>query len=727
VVNSPTVGILRMAQTAQSQRVFRFGIFEVDLRSGELHRKGLKVKLQEQPFQLLSALLERPGELVTREELREKIWPAGTFVDFDHSLNTAVMRLREALNDAADNPRFVETVGRRGYRFIAPVEAIVGPVGARREPTTQEYQTKRARLHYTIALSAALVLVIGGAAWYSIFRSASTSSIRPMKVVTFAGFPGKEVDTSFSPDGNQIAFTWNGEKEDNWDVYVMLIGAEKPLRLTTNPAVDRGPAWSPNGRYIAFHRHSKGEDAIFIVPALSGPERKLRSIRLGADWEREHINWSPDGKYLVLSDSLPGQEGLGIFLLSVENPDDNRALTNPQRELFDFNPRFSPDGRTVAFTRLLTRGSAFEIYLVAVAGGEPIRLTFDKAGIRGLTWTPDGAYIIFSSERLGGTPRLWKIRSSGGEPEPLAIGQEDAALPALSHDGRRLTYTHSSVDINIWRYDASKATARSEPPTRLIASTDRNQGPQFSPDGRRIAFASTRSGSYEIWVCDSDGSNLVQVTSLGSPSEAGTPRWSPDGREIAFDFEPEGHGDIYVVKVEGGQPHRLTTGISNNEIPSYSNDGLWVYFASDRSGAWQVWKMPAKGGQAVQVTKKGGLAAFESPDGKTLYYAKGYTASGLWKVPVEGGEETPVLAQLAAGYWGYWAVIKDGLYFYNINTRAVEFFDFAAHQTTKIASPQKPAIIDNPGFAVSRDGRWVLFAQVDQVAVHIRLVESFSW
>jgi Tol biopolymer transport system component/predicted Ser/Thr protein kinase len=577
-----------------------------------------------------------------------------------------------------------------------------------------------------IALAAtALVLVIAGVIGYRCIRKPPGP---PMRVVPFTTFPGHQGYARFSPDGNQIAFAWDGEKEDNWDIYVKLIGVEKPLRLTTDPGADWSPAWSPDGRYIAFYRRTERQDGIYVVPALGGPERKLYSPNLAGAWGAPSLDWSPDGKYLAYVDARPGQQGTSIFLLAVDNPDDRRPLTSPPTPLAtDEGPRFSSDGGSVAFVRNLGRGWVQDVDVVRVAGGEPKRLTFDNVYVSGLNWTPNGAYIIFSSGRLGQTG-LWKVPASGGEPEPLSVGQE-GIMPSLSRDGHRLAYTLASDNANIWRYETHPGPRRNTSPTKLIVSTRENLGQQFSPDGKKIAFFSDRSGSNEIWVCESDGSNSLQLTSFGGPL-TGTPRWSPDGRQIAFDSEAgESHGEVYVVNAEGGKPRRLTTatGASSNVVPSWSRDGKWIYFASDRTGAWQTWKMPAEGGQAVQVTKKGGFAAFESPDGKTLYYAKGQDAPGLWKLPGQGGEETPVLEQLGAGYWGYWAVVRDGIYFYNVNTRAIEFFSFATHKITEIAKPEKAPATFNPGLEVSPDGRWLLYAQVDEDTSHIMLVENFRW
>ncbi|HXX21760.1 MAG TPA: protein kinase, partial [Terriglobia bacterium] len=572
----------------------------------------------------------------------------------------------------------------------------------------------------------ALIAVIAGAVWFHFFRPGSKVAGPPMRIVPFTSFPGHQEYARFSPDGNQIAFGWDGEREDNRDIYVKLIGTEKPLRLTTDPASDNKPAWSPDGRYIAFRRHSESEDGIYVVPALGGPERKLHTPTLGTLSWFESLDWSPDGKYLAYVDRQPEQAPPTLFLLAVEDPDDQRPLTTPaDHQWADFDPLFSPDGKTVAFARRYGEADAADLFLVRLAAGKPKRLTFDNGVVNGHAWTPDGAYIIFSSDRLGGAARLWKVSASGGQPEPLSVGQDGAKEPSLSRDGRRLAYTQGNTNVNIWRYEVSRTAGGSAPPTKLIASAYSNLAPQFSPDGKRIVFASTRSGTSEIWVCESDGSNPRQLTFSGR--WAGTPRWSPDGQQIAFDSSPQGHLGIYVVSAEGGQPRPLTADASNNSVASWSRDGKWIYFASDRTGALQVWKMPAEGGQPVQVTKKGGQAAFESPDGKTLYYAKGLEVPGIWKVPVEGGKETPVLAQLAPVYWGYWGLTAEGIYFYDAGTMAIDFFSFTTHKAAQVAKPEKGPDGWEPGFAVSPDGRAILFAQVDQETSNIMLVENFRW
>jgi WD40 repeat protein len=225
-------------------------------------------------------------------------------------------------------------------------------------------------------------------------------------------------------------------------------------------------------------------------------------------------------------------------------------------------------------------------------------------------------------------------------------------------------------------------------------------------------------------MCSSDGSGLVQLTHFNSVT--GTPRWSPDGQQIAFDSRAAGNADIFVVDSQGGPPRKLTSGPSNEVVPSWSRDGRWIYFASGRTGGWEVWKTPSTGGPAVQVTRHGGFAAFESPDGRFLYYAKGLTVPGLWRIPTKGGEEIELISSLETGYWGYWAVVDNGIYYLDMRTKPViAFFDLTTHRTTPVFDLENPPAREAPGLAVSPDKKTILYTQLDSLNSDIILVENF--
>lgn len=587
-----------------------------------------------------------------------------------------------------------------------------------------------------VLLIATLLTVVIAGMSYGVYRfigrQKSQPPSLPSKIFPFSSLPGRESDPAFSSDGNQVAFVWDGPKGDNFDIYIKLIDTGSPLRLTNNSAIDSSPAWSPDGRYIAFIRSTQGASAFYLVPALGGAERRLADAfpnRYGASANRyglegRSLSWSADGKTLAVVDKLSADEPFSVFLISVETGERRKLTTPPANYLGDRAVTFSPDGQTLGFSRA-DNLLGDDIYLVNIAGGEPRRLTSDNLGMRGLAWTSDGQEIVFSSSR-GGAYDLWKVAAAGGQPERLTPNGENAYYPTISRQGNRLAYTQWSFDPNIWQIETSNAKGQTITPTKIVASTRYDLGPQFSPDGKRIAFTSDRSGNFEIWASDSDGQNPMQLTSFRGPV-TGTPRWSPDGRQIAFDSRPDGQAHIYIINADGGQPRKVTTETPEDVVPSWSKDGRWIYFASKKTGSFQVWKVPVEGGPTQQVTRQGGFAAFESPDGKYLYYSKGRNEPGLWKIPVEGGDESPVM-DLKLGYWGYWGVLDEGIYFLNPDAKpgpAIQFFNFATSQTTQIDALEKEPMQWAPGFAISPDGKHILYAQIDQRNSNISIIENF--
>ena len=546
----------------------------------------------------------------------------------------------------------------------------------------------------------------------------------PMRVVPFTTYDGDQNAPAFSPDGNQIAFSWNGEKGDNYDIYVKLVDGGSPLRLTTHPGRDYYPAWAPDGRSLAFYRQSSEGNGYYRVSALGGVERLLAEVLSGCNVYR--FVWSPDGKALITSEQTSPGEPAAIYSITVETGERRKLFVTTQDRV-DVYPAVSPDGNSIAFFR--TRADPpylGDVYVGPMSGGEPKQITFDNLPIYGLDWSADGSEIVFSSPRGGGNPgNLWRAPASGGTPEPVAAGT-NAIFPTIARQGGRLAFGQSAFETNIYRVPVPKQSSPSSPPARFISSTLNEDAPQYSPDGKRIAFSSNRSGSSEIWVCDSEGLNAVQLTSFGNSSTTGTPRWSLDGRKIAFDARAEGQADVYVISAEGGAPRRLTTEPSEDIVPSWSRDGRWLYFGSRRSGNLQIWKMPAEGGQALQLTRQGGFEGFEEASGRVFYYAKGRGVPGIWKVPVEGGEETPVVETDKAGFWRNWVLTEQGIYFANWDQRerpVIEFFSFATSKVTKLITLDRP--MAGTGIALSPEGRWLLFSHIDQQRQNIMLVESF--
>jgi Tol biopolymer transport system component/DNA-binding winged helix-turn-helix (wHTH) protein len=704
---------------SETARIAHFGIFEIDLQSGELRRNGLKVKLQEQPFQILALLLEHPGEVVTREELRRTLWAADTFVDFEHGLNAAIKRLRVALGDSAETPVFIQTLPKRGYRFLAPIHAS-NDASAGAELAKPPLFTRKSLLNRRFLLTLSLLifvpvaLFVGQRRW-GFITAHSVAVLAPSpKIVPFTSFPGVESDPAFSPDGKQIAFVWDGDSGRDTNVYVKFIGGEKPLQISKSGGSVYSPAWSPDGHYVAFERCSGGPCGSFLVPALGGAERKLSDKAAGIG-----LSWSSDGKLLVFSAKDSAADPFYISLLSLGTLERRHLSSPPAGMIGDYQPSFSPDGKTVAFNRI-SSPMVNDIYVTSVDGGEARRVTFDQAIVDGITWTFDGRSVVFASNRAGGET-LWMAPISGGTPERLSVGGTTASQPTISRNGDALAYRQGFSHANIWSLELDASGRSVGLPRPLIVSTSWDGGPQFSPDGSKIVFQSARSGSSEVWVANADGSDPVQLTSHIGMS--GTPRWSPDGKFIAFDSRPNEHSHIFVVPAMGGSARQLTDGNFEDSVPSWSRDGRWIYFTSNRVGTWQLFKVPDQRGESIQVTKKGGFAAFESLDGQSLYFCKD-NDYGIWKMTPPGAEETRILPLSLD--WGEWAVATRGIYFVDPSTPepTINLFDFATRRISRIAKVERSQTVDVPAIDVSPDGRTIAFLRVENVG-DIVLVENF--
>lgn len=709
-----------MQDPGLSAEVVRFDIFEVDLRAGELRKEGRLVKLQEQPLRVLSLLLERSGEVVTRDELRQNLWPADTFVDFDHGLNSAVARLRQALRDSAEKPRLIETVAKRGYRFIGSLDDA--PPGAPAVPDTQPLGptpwAKRSQARFWMA-GVPLLVLLGAIGLWAYYRKTAERPLPSMEVVPLVGLRGFQVTPAFSPDGNQVAFR-DSDGAHNTGIYTTMVGGEKSLRLTRDPG-DCCPTWSPDGRQIAFIRYSDKIASIVVVPALGGTERHVYK---GPNPMGSGLAWSPDGKSLAFPEARAADQPRSwISLLSFADYS-TRPVTSPPGGSLDHEPAFSPDGSQLAFIRSTVAGVSNDLYVTSANGGQARRLTFDHRPIIGPpTWTADGREVVFSSTR-GGPASLWRIAASGGAPQPVAGAMGEAGWPSIPPKGDQLVYEQVVAKFNIWRLDLKDQKHSEKPPTVLISEKGDKMRPDLSPDGKQIAFESNRLGFWDIWTCATDGSSCDQATSLHGT--AGRARWSPNGHYIAFEFHPGEQSEIYVVEVPGGVPRLLRTiPGADNLSPSWSRDGQWIYFASKRgSEPFQLWKISVRGGAPFKLTKNGGISPVESYDGRFLYYSK-YEAGGLWRMPVEGGEETQVLEEVRGGGWANWALTPNGIYFLRFDKSphaTIQFLDFATNKTIPIWTLEKEP---GWGLSLSHDGKSIVYVQNEFAESNLMLVKNF--
>ena len=575
-------------------------------------------------------------------------------------------------------------------------------------------------------LAAALVctatLAIG--VWRLLPRESRASA----RLIPLTTLPGNEDQPTLSPDGNFVAFTWNGSAEGRGsDLYVKAVDSETLRRLTDTPESEASPAWSPDGREIAFVREANG---VFLISVLGGPERKVLD-------SGTHVGWAADSKSVLVRDRCDDNTGACLYQVALETGD-KRRLTRPPVGVNDGPFHVSPDGQTVAFVRGGVSGAS-DLYTMPIAGGEPRRLTRWNTAFAGVAWTTDGRELIYSVLESAGF-RLWRIAAAGdstGNGVRVADAGEDATSPTLSRRGTnrpvRLAYEKQTEDVSVRVVDlAAPRSGDIITATTLLADAtfSRDCAVRMSPDGSEVAFSSLRSGEHLLWMSRRDGSGLRKLSAMAAP-EIVAGGWSPDGQRMVFDATIDGNRDIYVADTTSGRGERLTDEPSADGIASWSRDGRWVYFVSNRSGGPQIWKVPADGGPAVQVTTSGGFEPQESPDSRFVYYLDRAPQYGrlapqanLVRIPANGGSQTFVLGDVRAFYW---SVAERGIFVLTMERDfdAVDFYDVATGQRMRLGRLPWRASRLCGRISVSRDGRWLATNHVDRFDTNLMFVDNF--
>jgi Tol biopolymer transport system component len=704
VMGTPAYMSPEQAQRLPTDRrtdIWSLGVVVYEMATGRLPFEG------EREQAVLYSIINEPHEPVTA--LR-----AGAPLELDRILSKALAKNPYERYQHVDD-------------MLVDLQALRGKLARARASAVQSAALPSLARRWAWAALVPVLMAAGFFGWQT-WRTPPITE--PLRAVPLTTLPGAELYPTFSPDGNYVAFAWNGPKQDNFDIYLQQIDAGSPLRLTNDARRDYSPVWSPDGRWIAFLRGQSegGKSELRLMPPLGGQERKLGEIQVHEMVGMpRHLAWCPDGACLLVADSEGGKKPDALFVVALETGE-KRQLTNPPPSVVgDSDPAVSPDGRSVVFRRNLTGGLVGELYSLSlgkglIAVGEARRLSTAAMNAAHPAWTPDGTEILF-----GAKGNLWRLAvASEKPPARLPFVGEEGLMPVVSpsQPGRppRLLYVRSFNDTNIWRIDTSALGAPSSSPLAVaVSSTRSDQNPQISPDGRRVTFASNRSGETEIWLSDLDGSNAVQLTSMSAPV-TGSPRWSPDGQTITYNCTPEGHWDICVISATGGKPRRLTSDPANDGVPSFSRDGKWIYFNSNRTGEYQIWKIPAAGGDAVQVSHNVGYVAFESPDGAYVYYTQTVvTPSALWRVPTAGGRAVKVLEGVV---WRNFVVLEKGIYYIDqpSGEARLQFFDFASRRSTTVARGLGEI---RYGLTASPDGRTILYTRVDSSVDDLMLVENF--
>jgi Tol biopolymer transport system component/DNA-binding winged helix-turn-helix (wHTH) protein len=715
------------AANRNKHEIYEFGPFRLEPAERKLLRGNEVVALTPKVFDMLVILVRNNGHLLEKDELIRSLWP-DSFVE-EGNLSNNIFVLRKALGN---DHEYIETVPRRGYRFTGAVLQLPHAAPAQLQEVPPG-RPELARFHIPKLLQvfagvALLVLI----AVFSILLLHRSQPVSEPTILPAISLPGNQSMPALSADGSRLAFVEDPPRGSASGIFTAVLGAQGPVvRITTNER-DCCPAWSPDGRYLGFLRFEDSGFSVMIVPALGGHEKTVFSGNANPVAEQDSnigLSFSTDGKLLAFPE-WHSAERSSITAVSLEDLS-QRSLTSPPPGLGDGRPAFSPDGRKLAFVRSSEDGYSDELFVAPTLGGESKQVTFDHRRIFGPpSWTSDSREMVFSSNRAG-LATLWRVAASGGVPRRVSGTGPVAWYPSVSVSGGELAYEIVNEEKNLWRIALRDPRHASGEASIMVpaAKTD-NFVPQFSPDGRKIAFQSGRSGYEEIWISNADGSDLTQATDL--QRFAGSPRWSPDGRFIAFDFRRHQHSEIDILDTLTGRIDSIAAfPMADNVIPSWSRDGHWVYFASNLRNGFQIWKVAIDDGVAqpkspIQITWNGGYTSFESMDGREVLYTK-TNQPGIWATTLENGHERTVWRGPGPDYWSNWAVGKDGIFFLAPAADAgappeIQFLESKTGRVWHIARLAKPSFY---GFTVSPDERSLVYSQFDRTERSILLAKNF--
>jgi Tol biopolymer transport system component/DNA-binding winged helix-turn-helix (wHTH) protein len=634
----------------EGPRTLRFGLFDLDLRAGELRRKGARVKLQEQPFQILAHLLEKPGEVVTREELRQRLWPADTFVDFDHSLNAAIRRLRDALGDSAENPTFVETVARRGYRFLAPVTpmpangngADLKPVEVAASGSSRSFP----RGWLFVAAGGAIVLVFLAFRFGILLGHVFPSS--PARVLQLTANPADDRvrAAAISPDGKYLAFS------DETGFYLRQIetGETHPVAMPEG-RIAWSISWFPDGSHMVIGLGTNGwQTSLWEASALGGNAHKL------ADEARSPAA-SPDGREVAFI--AGGHFHQQIWLMSLDG-DQPRKLAGEEGDFFG-SLAWSPDGSKLAFTRgkdSYGYGVNAEIGMLDVHQ-QPTAQLLTKAVVAGLggplAWTSDEHLLYAVAEPPPRTPEsnLWSVRVGArgklfGPPMRLTSDAGEVFSINVTADGKRVSYLKGILEPDVYVAKLDHLSLIGEP-QRLTLDDRKDMPYDWTPDGKEVIFTSDRGGELNIYKQAVDQTIADQVVRSAHPLVES--RLSPDGNQILYIEYPKWgetspSSPLMRVPLAGGTPKKILEDnwISNHQCARAPAATCVYSVVKDRTLTFFTFD-PFQGKQSQIFQIKDDLPQTYnwslSPDGTTLAVTKGKgeTSTRIRLVSLNGSDE----------------------------------------------------------------------------------------
>ena len=740
-----------MEETVHSPRLIRFGTFELDLQSGELRKSGLKLKLTGQPFQVLAILLEQPGAVVTREELQKRLWP-DTFVDVDHNLNTAINKIREVLGDSSESPRFVETLPRRGYRFIAPIEDV--------EPAPPPAPPRGRSLRVPILIGASVLLAGAGMLVYRRTQVPGSTVQRTLTRLTFDD--GLQLGATWSPDGRFIAYS--SDRGGKFDIWVQQVSGGDPVQITKGPGHNWQPDWSPDGKYIAY-RSENGSGGLFVVPSLGGEglERKVASFGY-------YPLWSPDSSELLFRTHFVRLHTDRFYLVGLDGSTPREVLGEfvSQRKLDADSAAWHPDGKRIS---ILVYGRALipDFWTVPVAGGVAVKSEiapeivkqiaeqtsgpghYDEPDLK-FSWAPSGKAIYFG-KTIRGALNLWKMSV---DPETLRVtaierlttGSGPDSELDVSTDGKRLAFTGGTRRIRAWLFPFDATRDRVNGTGQAATSSGVEAWEQsMSRDGKKLAFCGIRAGKRQVWEKSlADGREAPVIADDYSRDY---PQWAPDGTRLGYRrwYASAGESQIMIWSDQTHNEEPLTAmntqgGVLWDWSPDGSRTLLTLPNRDTRLG--EIWLLPVadsrapQGPAAQKIISDPSYTLFQShfsPNGQWIVFeairnSNQKVESTIYAVPISGGPWTRISGGKNWEDKPRWSPNGKAIYFVSNEGGLFNVWGirFDPSKGKAVGEPFRVTAFENPSLMVPKDiGAVDLSVTQDKLVVTVEERSGSIW
>lgn len=712
---------------------FQLGPWLVQPDRNRISGSGGDSQIEPRVMLVLLCLAKRPGEVWSRQALLDEVWKDS--VVGEEILTRAISELRRVFGDKARDPRFIETIRNHGYQLIEtprmlPKEAAVPVMAEEPAPVSEKKPQKSSQKAFLIpALTVAVIALVVSFGWNTLFSNQKLSQ-QPAKfsaAVPLTSFPGREWHPSLSADGNRVAFVWTDPEDGSTDIYVKQRNSETLLRLTESDGWVAWPAWSPDGQTVAFVQGGPDGGTLSLVPSLGGVVRSLHGV---ASWV-EGLDYSPDGKSLLFAARGNESGKYGIYQLNLKDLQVQKLALGTEERAGDFQPRFSPDGDSLAWVGVNLSGHS-SLYRASLSGGPTHQIGGELANLQGLSFSPDGSHLIYSASPAG-TFNLWRIPVDSGRdaaPQWLPTPGDFAWNPNVARKSGDLVFEQVRVDQDIWRISILERDPWRMETSPFLQSTRWEYEADFSADGKRVAFISARSGSPELWLAEADGENLQKLTSLGSAGLT-NPRWSPDGSQLAFNALQGGRSVIMVVATRGGEPRALTPAGVGEMFCSWSHDGKSLLYGVDLENGWEIHRRNLQNGETALVIANGAITALESEDGGILYFTRP-DQSGLWSLSLgENGQfvagETPllILEDLTSQDRHNWT-LRNGEIYWVFRTGGTAMLAMTDLETGRSNLLAELSGMTSNGLTVSPDGSTILYPRTGSMEGDLMVLEGLK-